>query len=111
MRRKTIVDDMLATLMDDIDALSSKVPAFAAVGEKIREVVGPVDRKAKRLTAAEREKLSATEVAAGARGAFGRAVQRLNAEDKERRAKKKRTAAAPATTKKAKRRRSIGPEE
>lgn len=105
MKRRTIVNDMLSTLMDDVDALSKAVPAFAAVGEKIREVIGPVDRSAKRLTAKERAKLSTSEIAKGARGAFGRAVQRIDAEDKERRAKKK-TAAPPKTTRT---KRKLGP--
>lgn len=115
MKRRSIVDDMKATLMDDLDALSAGVPAFAAVAEKIREVVGPVDRKAKRLTAEEKAKLTVDQVATGARGAFGRAVQRLNAEDKARRAKKKNRAAQPSSSEgsknsKTKAKRRLGPE-
>lgn len=100
MRRKTIVNDMRATLADDLDALEANVPGFAPVIDVMRKALGVVDRKARRLSAKERGALSKDAIAKGARGAFGRTVRKLDQGVKEhaKRAKPKRA-------------RKLGPEE
>lgn len=103
MKRRSIIDDMLSTLDEDLDGLVDQVPALAPVAKKIREVTG-ADRRKPRLSKKAKAKLSHSQIAAGARGAFGRGVQKLREEFEP------KLKGAPLAPEPKKRKRKMGPD-